>query len=484
MKQDRRSFIFGMTALAGAMELGAAGRTADAALPKRGPAKLKFGVCSDIHSGPWDHGYGFGRACAWWKKEKVDAIVIAGDIADCGDVASCGYVRDIIQKEFGDNWPEMVVCWGNHDNNGNKETGLTTENRAKVLKEFFKVSEAGDANIYLKKVRGYSFVVRHWQGSWQNKEDVGTFLKGHAADVKGPKPFFYVQHPHLKGTCHGPWVWGQDDGLATEAMRQHPNAVCFSGHSHTPLSDERAAWKGEFISIGTASMTNMGYLPGRENSKWGVNDPKQPALSGKLGCHAQLVSVYDDALVIERRSANFADERAKIGDEWVVPLGKDVPWTFEERAAKSVAPAFAAGAALKVEHRQVKPKDEKKTGGDEMDLSLLDQSKKDEQREWVVTFPTALAQGGRPRALEYEVTAVCDSWDFEKRQTKRVWSERFMQAFYNDPTGYCVFADRELPPILGAGRVRFEVRPVSPFGKTGEPLVSESFDRAVKKGKK
>ena len=123
-------------------------------------------------------------------------------------------------------------------------------------------------------------------------------------------------------------------------------------------------------------------------------------------------------------------------------------------------------------------------GGDEMDLSLLDQSKKDEQREWVVTFPTALAQGGRPRALEYEVTAVCDSWDFEKRQTKRVWSERFMQPFDKDPKGYCVFADKELPPVLGAGRVRFEVRPVSPFGKTGEPLVSEPFERAVKKEEK
>ena len=468
MKQDRRSFIFGLTALAGAVELGAAGRTANAVLPKRGPAKLKFGVCSDIHSGPWDHGYGFSRACAWWKKEKVDAIVIAGDIADCGDVASCGYVRDIIQKEFGDNWPEMVVCWGNHDNNGNKETGLTPENRAKVLKEFFKVSEAGDANIYLRNVKGYSFIVRHWQGSWQNREDVGSFLKGHAAAVKGPKPFFYVQHPHLKGTCHGPWVWGQDDGRATEAMRQHPNAVCFSGHSHAPLSDERAVWKGEFISIGTASMTNMSYLPGRENSGWGVKDPMQAELSGKHGCHAQLVSVYDDALVIERRSANFSDEGAKIGDDWVVPLGKGIPWTFEERAAKSVAPAFAAGAALKVERRMGKPRDQHEP---ELD-------------QWVVAFPTALAHDGRPRAFEYEVTAVCDSWDFEKRQSKRVWSELFMQPFYKDPKGHCVFADKELPPILGAGRVRFEVRPVSPFGKLGEPLVSESFERTVKQEEK
>ena len=441
---------------------------------RRGPVRLKLGVCSDIHSGPWDHGYGFASACKWWKKEKIDALVIAGDIADCGDVASCGYVRDIIQKEFGDDWPEMVVCWGNHDNNGNKATGLTAENRAKVLKEFFRVSEAGDANIYIKTVKGYPFVVRHWQGSWQNKADVGAFLAAHAADVKGPKPFFYVQHPHLKGTCHGPWVWGQDDGRASEAMRQYPNAVCFSGHSHAPLSDERAAWKGEFISIGTASMTNMGYLPGRENSSWGVNDPKQPALSNKLGCHAQLVSVYDDALVIERRSADFADARAKIGDDWVVPLGKDAPWTFEERAAKSVAPAFADGAAPKVERRKVKPKDEKEPDNGEMDLALLEKSKKGDQWEWVVTFPTAPEHDGRPRAFEYEVTAVCDSWDFEKRLTKRVWSERFMQPFDKDPKGYCVFADKELPPVLGAGRVRFEVRPVSPFGKLGEPIVASA----------
>jgi hypothetical protein len=70
-------------------------------------------------------------------------------------------------------------------------------------------------------------------------------------------PFFYVQHPHLKDTCYGPWAWGHDAGITTKTLSAYPNAIAFSGHSHYSLTDERTIWQGAFTSVGTGSFRAM-----------------------------------------------------------------------------------------------------------------------------------------------------------------------------------------------------------------------------------
>ena len=68
------------------------------------------------------------------------------------------------------------------------------------------------------------------------------------------KPFFYVQHSHPLDTVYGGGAWGSDDGTATRLLSRFPQAVSFSGHSHSSLMNDTAIWRGAFTSVATGSL--------------------------------------------------------------------------------------------------------------------------------------------------------------------------------------------------------------------------------------
>ena len=130
------------------------------------------------------------------------------------------------------------------------------------------------------------------------------------------------------------------------------------------------------------------------------------------------------------------------------------------RTADSLSPAFLGGAEVEVRRY---------TG------ALRDGSS-DGREIWEVSFPTAPAHDGRPRAIDYEVTAVVNIYDCEWRAVKRVLSPHYGRTAEIDTSATCLFdADAELP--RGGQFLFFEVRPISPFGKAGEPIRSLRFYR-------
>ena len=458
--------IFAAVAAMGALSALAEVKTAVDLPVSAADAKLRFGVCSDLHLGKWDKGGYFERACSWWKGEKVDAIVIAGDLTDGGDMKSVGYVRDTLQKTFGDKWPTMLVCWGNHDG-GSASNRLTKANKELVLRDWFKMGDTAYPT-YLKKVKGYVFIGNHFQ-NWVGEQDLDAFLAEHADEIKGPKPFFYFQHQHPHGTCHGDWVWGHDDGKTTAALSKYPNAIAFSGHSHQSLTDEHAIWQGAFTSVGTASMSFVCLPDGRENGTYAWPESRMSEFRKGWGHHAMMATVHADRIVLERREFQFSPEGDVLGEPWVIPLDGTRPLSVETRAAAEKAPAFAADAKLVVTRRKGPLRDKKLP----------------EEDQWHLAFPTARPHDGLPRAFDYEVTAVCAVDDIERRIAKRVYSKWSFLEPARDSEAECVFGVRELPPPGDVvctcekfrGTVRFEVRPVGPFGTVGEPLVSETVQR-------
>ena len=477
----RRDFMRGgaMFAAAGMGKL-AFGRSVD------GSAKLRVGILSDIHikvRGKKREDYigieMLEKALRHFRSRDVDAVLIAGDMADRGHADELLAIGDAWRRVFPGNMRpdggkvEKVFVTGNHDVsmpffNGRKNSTEAERaayaigygnNREKFWREAF---DEEYQPMYVKDIRGYKFVGIQY-GEFGRKGAVAAFLKSHRGELSGQKPFFYTQHYHLKGTCSAPWVWGQDAGHSAVALRKFPNAVAFSGHSHTPLSDDRTLWRGEFTSVGTASLKYLIPFGGRENSRiFGTEDradQQMPFLACKDGHHGQVMTVYDDRIVFERY--DFKND-LPAGPDWIVPLPASSA-SFEKRAESSPVPRFAPQAKVEVStidgvDRQNRP-----------------------TKQIAVTFPNVRGLDGGTRAFDYEVRVEARNVDRNMTwATKRVYSPHFYWAAEkDDETVTCLFAVSELPASNGKldpkrGRsYRFVVSPANSFGVQGNPICSE-----------
>ena len=474
----RREFLGGAASLlatAGMGRFAFGGGAADA-------ARLRVGVLSDIHifsrDGRKEGCEGlkmFEKALRYFRGRGVDAVVIAGDMADGSHKNELLAIGETWRKVFGGTAVEKVFVYGNHDaqkgvffNRGKRKIDTNNDsaafeighggNRAKFWREAF---DEDYAPMYVKDVKGCKFVGVHF-GEFDKEGAVAAFLEKNRALLAGDRPFFYVQHYHPKGTCSAPWTWGQDSGASTAALKAFPNAVAFSGHSHTPLTDERTLWRGDFTSVGTASLKYLIPFGGRENSRiFGTDDvmtQQMPYLGCRDGHHGMLMDVYGDRIVLERR--DFEND-LPVGPDWVVPLPAAAA-TFEERAAKSSAPEFAPGA--KVETRRVSGKNRKGRKVDQI----------------AVEFPTVRGLDGGARAFDYEVKVLAREVDRVKVwATKRVYSPHFYWAKEKDDAKtVCLFAASELPPGNGGlapergTTYRFAVSAADSFGNQGRAICS------------
>ncbi len=476
-----------------------------------GTPNLKFGVISDIHlkyndkTGKEDQGWGsnatFRHTLEWFRHQGVDAVMIAGDMADNGMDDHLQAVADAWYDVFpGDRYPdgrpiEKVFVYGNHDYHGYlygdhaaKRYPDAAECRCHVLRAdmkgwWEKIFHEEYSRFYAKKIKGYTFLGQHWDdgtgmearygcGEGMFGTDLAAYLSVHGGEIDPALPFFYVQHPHPKDTCYGSWAWGHDGGKVTKALTPFSNAIAFSGHSHYSLTDERSLWQGAFTSVGTSSLryTGMPYnerLPvGYENTTteardgWRHDAVKFARRFETSDCRqGMLWSVYDDCIVVKRREF-FSN--LDVGDDWVMPLpaAESKPFAFAERAKKVGAPHFAAGAALKVERAQAKNRGGKSRDGKETIPAAV-------KEVFTVTAPAAVADKDA-RAYEFEFTA--EAKDGTKK-TKLLMAEGFNHAPAHkkatSPT-VCSFALDELPK----GEVRFVVTPMNCFHRRGEPLVS------------
>ena len=487
----RRFFIGG---LASAFAIGP--RRIFAAAPGEfsgGTPNLVFGLLSDVHVGLAKGGEGLDptydtsalvKAFEWFRDNGADAVVIAGDMAHHGLVDELKAVADAWYGVFpNDKAPdgrrvERVFVFGNHD-----WDGINRGKRVYLEKADPKFAICTDAKrhwdeffheewtpIFAKQVKGYDFVGIHWCacGDCRGRDEVfARGMKEFYDTLKKPfdpsRPFFHVQHPHPKATVHGERVWGQDDGLSGSILSAHPNAIAFSGHSHTTLTDERSIWQGAFTSVGCGSLRNISPLfpgavvpppEGYEN----YNTPKAQAKVGatkaleaiwRMDCkHGQLVRVYGDRVVFSRREFVTG---AQLGDDLVMPLpaAESRPFEFAGRLANAKAPAFPPDAKLAV----------KRTKG------ALRGSKKRKVPVWEIVIPVPSAEPS-VRVGAFDVTASGPD-GFIKRFAMVNPSARFPLSDSRtlEPATFRVACKR-----LPAGEIKFSVVAASCWGKRSEPL--------------
>ena len=470
--------------------------------------RLRFGVVSDIHilrvgaNEKMEGGANnltFKHTLEWFREQGVDAVAIAGDMADKGMGENLMAVGQAWYAVFpGDKYPDgrpvtKFFITGNHDwdgfNYGGHAEKLYSDLRERekhILRKnivgwWDKAFHEPYTPFSVKQVNGYTFLGAHWDTGGHGAETgkkVDPFARIEEYMAKNGKsfdpnlPFFYVQHPHPKDTCYGPWAWGHDKGKVTQALSAYPNAVAFSGHSHYSLTDERSIWQGAFTSVGTSSLrytghpydefANVGYENSGAGSRkaWKIDAAKSMKRYATSDCRqGMLWSVYDDCIVVKRRE--FLSN-LDIGEDWVLPLpvAEAKPFAFAAHAQKMHAPEFPQGAAL-----TVTPMKSINRGGKSLDgKECVPSVKKPSFR--VVTPPVAPDPNGRLFRLEF----VAETPDGKKR-VKHVLAVGFNHSEKSEKAAsrqWCYFFKDE----LGAGDVRFTVTPINCFGARGKPLVA------------
>ena len=474
-----------------------------------GVPRLKFGVVSDIHITKvgadekmenWGNNLTFKHTLEWFRDQNVDAVMIAGDMADNGMVEQLEAVAQAWYAVFpGDRYPdgrpiEKVFVLGNHDYHGYlygdhaaKLYPDMAEREKHVLRSDFatrwrRIFNEDYSRFYCKTIKGYAFLGQHWDdgkgmetkyGSCDFGAELKAFLDEKGRTLDPSLPFFYVQHPHPKDTCYGPWAWGHDSGKVTKVLTQYPNAIAFSGHSHYTLTDERSIWQGAFTSVGTSSLRYTGMFydefppAGLENTTtevknaWKYNAVKMMGGFSTGDCRqGMLWSVYDDCIVVKRRE--FLSD-LDVGDDWVLPLpaAESKPFAFAERAKKFSAPSFPSGAKIVVSSVKAKNRGGKSKDGKESIPAV-------EKDSFKVVVPAAVAD---KNARLYTLEFVAESKDGSTKK-KLVVPEGFNHAPGHKKAGapsFCIFARDE----LASSKVRFSVTPINCFGARGTPLVSD-----------
>ena len=453
------------------------------ALAAVGGPELTVGLLSDVHiegSGPSEKLSAFERALGYFRDARVDAVVLAGDIADHGLVSELENVARAWYRVFpGDRLPdggkvEKIFVYGDHDSScwhvkssiwGGEWEG--DERRAKWLDSIQRDPAAAwercfhekYSHFFVKTVKGYDFLCAHWRdvGGRPARDIPGAaeFIRREGALRRGDRPFFYVQHRHPKGTVFGDWVVA-DGGAVTPALSEFPNAVALSGHAHQPLSDERNVWQGAFTSVGTATLDYVGGRHYAENLQPHVlgtsHDAPMPRLDMFKSKQGLVMRVYGDRIDLERRDFVWGES---MGPDWSIPLpvARSRPYAYAARAKAFGAPEFAAGA--------------------EVSISEADGLTRDgaPMRRVVVGFPCANASA--TRVYRYEVSAVLVDEDLELP----VRSKMILAPDHHFPPsrtglpGCMHFAFSELPTNA---HIRFDITPVSCFNSRGRVLRSAS----------
>ena len=425
---------------------------------------LKFGVVSDIHITTPASCRMLEKAFRYFRSRGADAVMIPGDLTDWGVKSGLEYVKATWDKVFAGTDAVPLFCTGNHDFEGWCYGDMVVEMHANGYSENEALSKLGMASewerifgekyapIRVRTVKGYDFISAEWDSFSKFPE----WFAANGGRFNGDKPFFYFQHPPAKGTTPDGAGWA-DKGAAFAALKDSPNAVVFTGHSHTSFNDERSIWQGEFTAFATPSLSYLSFPSGHENGndkRDGTSTlamPMLPVRRDLRGGQGYFVSVYDDRMVVER--IDIEEDCDEGAPAWVVPFdGGKRPYDLSARTAASVAPKFPNGAALRAETRNT----ENRKG------------------KWAIVmnceFPAAIMPRGE-RVFDYEISAVLKNGS--KPLVKKFLSPAYPRmAKYEPKTMRFWFDVAELPQDVD---YVLEARAYNCFGKASEPLVSGTW---------
>lgn len=257
---------------------------------------LSFGALSDVHinianqEGDNKLKSAISQLINEAKKDDadgIDALAIAGDIADTGSNTEVLRFAKIVKSDFPNK--NVMLTTGNHEYYGKK---VNMSNYYDALgKDYF----ANDVDYDLSSgsrhcvVNGYHFIFIE-PASYGNGcpypqktlEWLDTTLT--SITTENPNAYIFVfTHPMINETCYG-----SDLGPSwyttylTSTLEKYPQVVTFGGHLHFPINDERSIMQDKFTSLGCGSVRYLAIEGGYANASGTVPDNAHSVSSGLL----------------------------------------------------------------------------------------------------------------------------------------------------------------------------------------------------------
>ncbi len=201
----------------------------------------------------------------------VDALLIAGDVAENGLLCEYQYVADKLSAA---NVGGYLLAVGNHDVRLKLSYKKTVENftsfcnslNANVGNEDYFI----DSLSYTKDVNGYKFIVlgtdkNEFEESFISDTQLAWLDSELASATATGKPAFVICHQSLKDTHGLPDTWnspidaagtiGEQSDQIKAIMNKYNNVFFITGHLHTGLGQYTYEKIGNFHSINLPSTT-------------------------------------------------------------------------------------------------------------------------------------------------------------------------------------------------------------------------------------
>ena len=289
--------------------------------------------------------------------DKLDVLMIPGDISHNSSLNELNaFVSDLSEIIPYGSHTKVMFLRGNHDAKPNKQNNFITA--ISNYDPTFKQSN----NIY--EVNGYQFVMVSQDTQRPNDESssyaylhspdtISWFDKAMdtAEDKSNGKPIFVGMHPNATNTVYGSYqINGIKEGKATkssywstnelyDALKDHSNAVTFSGHSHWVMPNERSIHQKDFTSLNTGSVNNMEA----DEAAW--DEPFQPKRYGSnenesTGYYIE-VNINQQITVHKMDFYRGTEENPReFGEPWTFDATDKSSWKYTDDR-DSTAPYFA-----------------------------------------------------------------------------------------------------------------------------------------------
>ncbi|MCR5484982.1 MAG: metallophosphoesterase [Clostridiales bacterium] len=281
-----------------------------------------------------DLGYETAENDPYYKN--LDALIVAGDLTHDGTKTEFDKFYSAVSGSLKGDTRFLGVVAKNHDG---------YDMRRKELRKTYSDLTGNDPDFHVV-IGGYHFI-----GVSASQNDIMHYDPGQLKWLKAQldeaaaddpnRPVFVVHHEHVLNTVYGssPYdMWGVP--YFTNILRQYPQVVDFSGHSHYPLSDPRSIWQGAFTAIGTGAIYYAEFRVGATRV-YHPNDAYDTAtcwiveVDKENRIHLRGMDLNAGAVLCEYILNNPAD-----------PSNRD--YTPEKRKAASAAPVFPSGAEINV----------------------------------------------------------------------------------------------------------------------------------------